>query len=316
MEKKSKKVLILTLRQHGKMKDDSGNGPEIYDRNNSMRKGKPLVSEKPKFEWTFYDPQYETEGFIGFLNRETSTAITRNREERHQLRFREYNGRSYVIKRFSPSDNKRFGHRLDLALKSLFSSGAKRSYRGAVWLWEAGIPTIRPVAFSSCGSGFSQVGYFIYEAIEEGVRVSSLIGEMEEDDPERYRLIEQMAIITRRVHDAGYRHTDIVGHNFLLVRKDDGETMYLIDTDKTKKAFIISRIPFFKRFFDIRCLRRLRIDNDGIRHFLRSYERGKLRKRDLRIFAFWLSGGFNPRKRADMKKRLPERMRKIYKEDA
>lgn len=273
------------------------------------------MRKKHAFKWTFYDRQDETGDFIAFLARETGTETTGRRDERHQLKFRTYNGKIYVIKRFSPSDHKKIGRRIDLAIRSLLVSGAEKSFRGAAWLWEAKIPVIRPVAFSAKGRGISRVSYFVYEAIAAEKDVNAFIADMEADDPRKPLLIGEMARITRKIHDAGYRYTDIVGHNFLVDTADaSGARLYLIDTDKTQKTFFTAGVAPLKLFFDMRCLRRLRLDNDSIRHFLRVYHGRELKKSDLMLFSFWISGGFDLRKRAALKKRLPAKLRKIHRE--
>lgn len=269
---------------------------------------------QPKsFEWQFYKPAAATQGFIDFLNQQTSIAITPGITDRHQVISCDFEGQGYIIKRFSPSDNRRWDRKIELTLKSYWISGAEKSFRGARWLWEAGIPGIKPTAWAVHGRGYHQVSYFVYERIEALGEVQDLLEQDSLSVQQERQLIQDMAKISRQVHQAGYRHTDIVPHNFLAQQQPQGQIkLLLIDTDKVEKASALGKI--FKRtklFFDLRCLRRLRFSPEQLSLFFHQYFQGGTRLRYLQQWYFWVRGGFNLYKRKKMRKRLPRHLLKL-----
>ena len=194
---------------------------------------------------------------------------------------------------------------LELRIAGLIRDGLKRSYLGSLALEQAGIPSIRPLAqWTYRRSLLSRDSYFLYEAIETDEGVKTYRDRIAQDlNPERYanftRLVEMMAQLTRRLHDAGLRHGDIVTGNFLIFGHErdahgelaigDRTRLYLIDTDHIQRA----RISFapIKRFFDLRCLRRLDFDDEGVRFFLRRYL-GTEQAEIPCALRFWERGGF------------------------
>ena len=265
------------------------------------------------FKWQFYKPTTTAERFINFLNQQTSMEITPGITKRHQMISCDFEGKSYIIKRFSPSDNRLWARKIELTLKSYWISGAQQSFRGACWLWEAGIPGIIPTAWAVRGHGYHQVSYFVYERIEAQGEVKGFLQQDSLSVKQEHQLIQDMAKISLQVHQAGYRHTDIVPHNFLVQVQPQGQfKVLIIDTDKVKKTSIFGQVfKGSKLFFDLRCFRRLRLSPQQLSLFFHQYFQGDTRLRYLQQWYFWVNGGFNLYKRKKMKQRLPDNLLKL-----
>lgn len=178
------------------------------------------------------------------------------------------------------------------------------AFEGALTLERAGVATIRAVAYWTYRrSLFDKESHFLYEVVE----AQGSVGQYQRDlgpvptPEEQHRLsrwVEQMAHITRRLHEAGVRHGDIHGGNFLIgssVADDSADRrLYLIDTDRVSRAWI--RQPTIKRVLDLRCLRRLGFDEQGRRFFLRCYLGDNYRERWWWVLEFWRLRRFVPRK--------------------
>lgn len=199
--------------------------------------------------------------------------------------------------------------KIGLFATDLVNDYAKTAFNGALALEQAGIATIRPVAYWTYRSSiFDRESHFLYEVVKAVGTVGQYqrsLGSVPEPAQQRRfsQLVERMAHITRRMHDAGVRHGDIHGGNFLM-NPGGGETgvkdiqLYLIDTDRVSRPWI--RQPAIKRILDLRCLRRLGFDEPGRRYFLRCY----LGEDDYetsgvacwRVLEFWRLRRFVPRK--------------------
>lgn len=273
-----------------------------------MEKGNNIIAE-----WVFFDSKINTHGLNAFLIDQVDNTLKPEVNVRHLVITKTFEGKDYIIKRFSPSDNQKWGRKIDLTLKSYIISGGEKSYRGSRWLWEAEIPSIKPVAWVKKGLGYHQVSYFVYEKIDALGEVKDFLEDEKTNSSTKEQLIRSMADITRTVHAAGFRHTDIVSHNFLVQNmSEDGLRVLLIDTDKIEKVSVLGKkIPIIKLFFDLRCLRRLRFSPEEFEVFFGQYFNGKISVSDLKMWYFWVCGGFNIFKRYKMKKRLPDHVREL-----
>ena len=253
----------------------------------------------------------ELERFIRelrFLDVDDSTRIrTPSQRKRHRLYYFHFPSLDVpcVLKVDQVDSGYSWLRRQELRLTGLLRDNARRSYEGALALEQAGLETMRPLAhWTYRVSRFYREGYFLYQAIETDLGIKryrdSIADAPSPKQLENFnQLIEMMARLTRRMHDAGLRHGDIVTGNFLVAGHErdkagellitDATRVYLIDTDHIKKARIA--LSPIKHFFDLYCLRRLDFDDEGVRFFLRRYyDRPDVNiSRSLR---FWERGGF------------------------
>ena len=251
--------------------------------------------------WTYFDNSQKDKSFECFLNEQA--VVDEEQTGRHQVKFAAYDNKEFVIKRYSPLDKKSWFRRLDLALKNLVTPDAKRSYQGCVLVYESGVPTMKPVAWAHRGVGLNCESYFVYEAIEAQAGVHDLLGQENLSPDLKRELIVKMGKISRQLHDAGLRHTDIVPHNFLAQKRSDGGfELYLIDTDKVSKVKGLTRLPRLKAFFDWHCLRRLRLREPELKVFFSAYLGRTPAEEDVSAWYFWLAGGLNLYRQ--LKKRL------------
>ncbi|GEM_PF-3410499 len=203
----------------------------------------------------------------------------------HQLFIVSYHSKRYFVKIFDTSHHTRWARRVELGLKDVFSSGAKRCFEGSVMLYKKGIPTAKPIGYFSMGLvPWKKKSVVIFEMIEDAQALHVLYKDL---DSRFETLFALMAHYTKKMHDANIRHTDIVLHNF-LVQEDNGvENLYMIDTDKVHYAGL-SRISFLtKTFFDMHCIRRLNVSEEEIELFLRHYFGEKYTSFWKKVFAFW-----------------------------
>ncbi len=268
------------------------------------------IIDSSGFKW-FFNPKVKCDSaFFSFLKQHVDASLKEDMSSRHELEYHDYKDKSYVFKRFSPSDNSDISRKIELSIKSYIISGAERSFRGATWLQDADIPSITPVAWAVIGKGYRQVSYFVYEKLECNGSVQGAIQSSDIDIKTSESLLRCMGQITRKMHEAGLRHTDIVAHNFLYTNKEDDFDVYLIDTDKMERTKLFFW-PEVKLFFDLRCLRRLKLEKRQLEVFFRSYFNQHWEKYYFKMWKFWLAGGFSLPRR--LKKRKDETIRNLMK---
>ena len=114
-------------------------------------------------------------------------------------------------------------------------------------------------------------------------------------------VIDRMADIVRRMHEHSVRHDDFGIGNFLMVIGDptapesDPVRRYsvaLIDTDHIYLSRL--RAGKLKRFFDMRDLRRLNLDESGRRRFMQRYLGDDFSEGWWNAHMFWRRWGKHP----------------------
>lgn len=195
---------------------------------------------------------------------------------------------------------------IELRLAGLMRAGLEQSFRGALALEHAGIPSIRPLAhWTYKPSRWTRNSYFLYEAVETDLSLKSYRDAVAAEPTlprlqTFQQLIAMMADTTRKLHDAGLRHGDVVTGNFLVTGHawdaagelvlGEGARLHLIDTDHIYQTRWTGAL---KRFFDWHCLRRLDFDDEGTLFFLSRYC-GRQISRIPMALRFWERGGFKP----------------------
>jgi len=203
----------------------------------------------------------------------------------HQLFIVSHHSKRYFVKIFHASKHAKWARRVELGLKDIFSSGAKRCFEGSSMLYRNEIPTAKPIGYFSMASlPWNKRSVAIFEAIENA-------HELKEDYAQHSSHFEalflKMAHYTKKMHDANIRHTDIVLHNFLVQEHNGTAKLYLIDTDKVHYAGL-SRISFLtKTFFDMHCIRRLEVHEEELAIFLKHYFGKECTPFWRNVLAFW-----------------------------
>jgi hypothetical protein len=226
------------------------------------------------------------------------TKIIKTGRKSHRLRTIHYQDREYFLKYFRLDCRVKWKRRLELFLKELLCSGARKSFLGALNLWRAGVPTAEPVAYYVAGFyPWQKTGVFISEKIKSESTIQEFLGKNTAPRV-RQKLLASMALIARQVHDSGYRHTDIVPHNF-LVNNPAGENpeLFLIDTDKVYPARFSKIFAPIKTYQDLKCLMRLKITKPELEWFLKQYFGPGYKPVWLSILLFLQKGGFSLRRR-------------------
>jgi len=194
--------------------------------------------------------------------------------------------RRLVVKIFSVDPALSPRRRAALFMTNLAKNYPRASFAGARILEQAGIPGARAVAYWTFRPDFQHMdGYYLYEEIPAKTSVhrfrESIRGRPSELERRAWdRMIDEIAHISRDLHEKNIRHGALELGNFLVdfgnhgarPRNEadaDNARLYLIDTDRVSKARI--RIPGLKRFLDLNCLRRLDFDREGRRAFVGRY---------------------------------------------
>ena len=203
----------------------------------------------------------------------------------------------------SPSDLpvvlKRFGWRSPLhrMASPLSESKALRSFRIAVILRRAGVPTPRPlIAWERRRWGIVTASYYITEEIRNSTTFRAFSQTSAGSGPEMKPRLTRLARLVRGMHDAGILHRDLTLGNFLVTTKPtEGNGPYLIDLSR---AVHLGRVPLLLRFIDLARMKLL----DHWPEFFEAYCKGraewKRRAPLLRALVWWR------RRRMDLWKRL------------
>ena len=212
-----------------------------------------------------------------------------------------------VMKVFQIDPRYKRSRRLDLLMRWLLGKDYNRNaFLRCRAMRAAGLPVARPLAYWSYkGRGlFGAKSFFLYEKIAAEQSLADLCRAVRENhggDAERLLagVREKVLHDVRRLHEAGFRHGDPQTINILVdtpdapsAREIERATLTFIDYDRCSRARV--RIPFVKKFFDLRDLRVLYIDHFGPHELLDSGADGKQAAIWHTVLSFWQYGGFTP----------------------
>lgn len=212
----------------------------------------------------------------------------------HRVFLFRHKEKNYFAKEFFLNNSIGIGRRLELSFKEILKPAAQRSYEGSVALYKNEIPTPKPVAyFASKKMPWNSRSIVVLETIEDAKELFILY---REKSGAFEKLFKIAASYVKLLHDSGYRHTDIVLHNFLVQSSDNNrnEKLFVIDTDKVHKTLFSAPIKTLKTFFDLRCIRRLEVRDDELELFLKNYFGSSYSHIWKKVLYFWRGGGFNP----------------------
>ena len=212
-----------------------------------------------------------------------------------------------VMKVFQIDPRYKRSRRLDLLIRRLLGKDYNRNaFLRCHAMREAGLPVARPLAYwSHKGRGlFGAKSFFLYEKIPGEQSLADLCRAVREnhgDDTERLLTVVREKVLhdVRRLHEAGFRHGDPQTINILADTPDapsaraiERATFTFIDYDRSARARV--RVPFIKKFFDLRDLRVLYIDRFGPHQLLDAGADGKQAAIWHTVLSFWQYGGFTP----------------------
>lgn len=210
-----------------------------------------------------------------------------------------------VLKVSQISDRYRWYRRLNLLLLSLIKNYSLNAYYGAIELEKINVDSIKVIACWTCKKP-GKKSYLLYEKINATLSVFELCNQISENHPDAEKITIQIATslagIIRRMHKNNIRHGDPHAGNFLLCSPlDDIKRLTpasvsqmkfaLIDLDKVD--FVNHQFKWLKKLFDLRCIRRFRVQAIASHACLAYYLNKKPSILEKVILKFWMKGGFN-----------------------
>ena len=225
-----------------------------------------------------------------------------------------------VIMKVSQIDRHyKLGRKINLFWTSLFKDYNYRSYVGSLQLQQAGVDTIKPIAYWTFKSSLlDRKSYLLYQKVDSELTAHELCGQiLQSAATNKDILVETIANrcvdLVKEIHAANVRHDDPHGNNILtnLSRQNIAELsaedilkarFTLIDNDRCTLSHSTS--PTLKRFFDIRCLVRLSVCGLPKQELLRLYLKSDYKTYWWYVLNFWRTGGFNLHKRLNFLKLL------------
>ncbi len=159
-------------------------------------------------------------------------------------------------------------------------SESRREWNRILSFRRAGLPTMVPVAMGEKGPFFRGESFLItealrdYEPLDEWIPAHYLSLSPENQTRLKADLIRAVALLARRMHDAGFYHRDFYFTHLFLKKTPDGIDLRMIDLQRVLKD------PWFKRRWMVKDLAALNYASPG----------GVLTARD-RLFFYKCYGG-------------------------
>lgn len=224
----------------------------------------------------------------------------------------EHTNSSVIMKVSEISKDYKFWRKVDLFITSLFKDYNYNSFIGTTKLQEAGVDTIKPIAYwTHITSWLNRKSYFLYEKVESELTVAELCNEIISTQIRNKNdliniITERCVEIVQKIHTANIRHDDPHGGNILTnlkykninnVSVEDirSAKFTLIDNDRCTSAHSVTAT--LKRFYDLKCLIRFNICQIPPRVLLQLYLGNEYRTYWWYVLSFWKSGGFSIKKR-------------------
>ncbi len=144
---------------------------------------------------------------------------------RNELRKMEYNGYSLVVKAFhQPNFINRF-------IYGIFRpSKAKRAYKHAEMLLNAGVGTPQPIGYLNIRSGILFDKSYFVSLESPCIHVYNELFYQQFDYAED--VLREIGRVTARLHEHGYAHKDYGRGNILFLKTDDGIKIEIVDLNR------------------------------------------------------------------------------------
>ena len=192
--------------------------------------------------------------------------------------------------------------RLGLILKHYLWDANLTAFRCCLKAYPHNLAAPKPLAYWQKRDSLTQVkSYFLYQYAEADytwLKLHKTLGEVKDKDSELKRDLIRRKIINalKYLHKAGIRHGNIVSHNILMsVQSPEHLTdarVCFIDYDRGTCTKI--KYPAcIKKFFDLRDLREIQIDDILPYDMLKLYLGAGYHPLWRVVLAFWRGGGFN-----------------------
>ena len=202
---------------------------------------------------------------------------------------------SYINKRY------KWTRQLELILKHYLRDANRSAFHCCQEACCHNLAVPKPLAYWQTRDSLTQVkSYFLYQYVEANFPWFKLYIELEkigDKAAEQKRDLIRRKIINalKSLHQQGIRHGDVVARNILMSVQNpenlSDAKVYFIDYDGSTCAKI--KYPaFIKRFFDIKDLRKIRIDDTSPYDMLNIYLNGDYPLWRA-VLTFWRWGGFN-----------------------
>lgn len=159
--------------------------------------------------------------------------------------------------------------------------GARPEWEALLEFHRLGLPTLTPIA---CGES-AGCSFLMTEALEPAVRLDHwLSSPARSGRTNRRQLAQRLAIMIRRMHDAGWHHQDLYLCHVLQVPAADREELHLIDLGRVRRhSQLRAQHWIVKDLAQLNYSARLVAPSERM-YFLKTYlDRKRLRSRDKRL---------------------------------
>ena len=173
-----------------------------------------------------------------------------------------------------------------------------KAFRSCRYAYQWGLAAPKPLAYWRRRKSFTQTkSYFLYQYVENSRPFAEVSEKLKKEDGDKWQqqkdlLIRKVVDAVKCLHDSGVRHGDMVAHNILISIPDTGLSqakVCFIDHDRSTLSRL-RKIIFLKRFFDLRDLRKLYIDNASPYDLLGIYLGDDYHTLWRIVLAFWRLG--------------------------
>ena len=203
---------------------------------------------------------------------------------------------SHIHKRY------KWTRRLELILKHYLRDANLTAFRCCLKAYARNLAAPKPLAYWQKRDSLTQVkSYFLYQYTEASfpwLKLYEGLGKVKDEDSELKRDLIRQKIINalKCLHKAGIRHGDIVPHNILMSVQNPEHLadakVYFIDYDGGTRTKI-KHPAYIKRFFDLRDLRKIQLDDASPYDMLKLYLEDDYHPLWRAVLTFWRWGGFN-----------------------
>ena len=173
-----------------------------------------------------------------------------------------------------------------------------KAFQSCRYAYQQGLAAPKPLAYWRKRESFTQTkSYFLYRYVEDSSSFVEVYEKLKKEDGDKWQhqrdlLIRKIVDAVKCLHGLGIRHGDMVAHNILISIPNTGLSqakVCFIDYDRSTLSGL-GKTSFLKRFFDLRDLRKLYIDDASPYDLLGIYLGGDYHPLWRIVLAFWRLG--------------------------